>query len=130
MAFKLEQNPLDKNPLFAGTQQGSAKSEKQTSGRKKPTEKPEPKKAKTQPMTAMQEPIAKNDPDAFQRATFIVRKDLLDLLKDYAYTERREIKDVINEIGRLDSFQQKECLGTAIHQMDKSLYLLNCFKVR
>ena len=98
MAFKFDQNPLDTNPLFSGAQQGSAGKEIQTDGRKKTAEKPEPKKAKPQTVTAAPEPPAKNDPDAFQRATFIVRKDLLDLLKDYAYTERREIKDVINEL--------------------------------
>jgi len=31
------------------------------------------------------------------RATFIVREDLLEKLKDLAYTERRSIKEVINE---------------------------------
>ena len=98
MAFKLEQNPLDKNPLFAGMQQGSAKPEKQQPAKQKKTAaKPEPKKAKAKPVPETPA-IDKNDPENFQRATFIVRKDLLDLLKDYAYTERREIKDVINEI--------------------------------
>jgi len=33
----------------------------------------------------------------FTRATFIVREDLLKKLKDLAYTERRSIKEVINE---------------------------------
>jgi hypothetical protein len=32
------------------------------------------------------------------RATFIVRKDLLKKLKNYAYTERKEIKQVVNEV--------------------------------
>lgn len=32
------------------------------------------------------------------RATFIVREDLLDKLKDYAYTDRRTLKEVINEM--------------------------------
>lgn len=31
------------------------------------------------------------------RATFIVREDLLERLKDLAYTERRSIKEVIND---------------------------------
>jgi|YelNatPaOPRAMG01_1025707.scaffolds.fasta_scaffold42144_2 hypothetical protein len=31
------------------------------------------------------------------RATFIIRKDILEKLKDFAYTDRRTIKDIINE---------------------------------
>jgi len=34
--------------------------------------------------------------DGYTRATFIVREDLLKKLKDYAYTERETLKDVIN----------------------------------
>lgn len=32
------------------------------------------------------------------RATFIIREDLLDKLKDYAYTDRRTLKEIINEM--------------------------------
>jgi len=35
--------------------------------------------------------------EGYTRATFIVREDLLEKLKDLAYTERRSIKEVINE---------------------------------
>lgn len=38
-----------------------------------------------------------NLPDKWTRATFIVHEDLLDNLKDLAYTERKTITDVINE---------------------------------
>lgn len=34
--------------------------------------------------------------DNFTRATFIVREDLLKKLKDYAYTERETLKEVVN----------------------------------
>ena len=34
----------------------------------------------------------------YTRATFIVHESLLEKLKDYAYTERRAIKDIINEM--------------------------------
>lgn len=34
----------------------------------------------------------------YQRATFIVRVDLLKKLKDYAYTERKDLKVIINEV--------------------------------
>src|SRR5690554_2029219 len=36
--------------------------------------------------------------DNFTRATFIVREDLLKKLKDYAYTERETLKDVVNKM--------------------------------
>ena len=37
-------------------------------------------------------------PEQWTRATFIVREDLLKNLKDYAYTERKTIKEVVNEM--------------------------------
>lgn len=36
--------------------------------------------------------------DNYTRATFIVREDLLKKLKDYAYTERKTLKDTVNEM--------------------------------
>jgi len=36
--------------------------------------------------------------DGYTRATFIVREDLLEKLKDYAYTERETLKDVVNKM--------------------------------
>ena len=36
--------------------------------------------------------------EEYTRATFIVRCDLLDKLKDYAYTERESLKDVVNNV--------------------------------
>jgi len=36
----------------------------------------------------------------FTRATLIVEVDLLETLKDYAYTERLSLKDVVNNIFR------------------------------
>lgn len=36
-------------------------------------------------------------PDNWTRATFIVREDLLEKIKDCAYTERISIKDLVNE---------------------------------
>ena len=36
--------------------------------------------------------------DGFTRATFIVREDLLKKLKDYAYTERETLKNVVNKM--------------------------------
>lgn len=34
----------------------------------------------------------------YTRATFILREDLLEKLKDYAYTDRRSIKDIVSEM--------------------------------
>jgi len=36
--------------------------------------------------------------EGYTRATFIVREDLLKKLKDYAYTEREKLKDVVNKM--------------------------------
>ena len=36
--------------------------------------------------------------DNYTRATFIVREDLLKKLKDYAYTERETLKDIVNDM--------------------------------
>jgi len=36
--------------------------------------------------------------DGYTRATFIVREDLLKKLKDYAYTERETLKNVVNKM--------------------------------
>ena len=35
--------------------------------------------------------------EGFTRATFILKEDILEKLKDYAFTERKEIKAVVNE---------------------------------
>jgi hypothetical protein len=40
--------------------------------------------------------------DSYVRATFIVKKSLLETFKDYAYTERKNLKQLINEV--LESF--------------------------
>ena len=103
MAFQLEQNPLDSNPLFAGTQQGSAAKSKNTEKpqKKAAADKPKSEPVKTEkkkPAAAAVQTAKTTEPAEYQRATFIVRRDLLDMLKDYAYTERREIKDVVNEL--------------------------------
>lgn len=112
MAYQLKSNPLENNPLFSTQPQSDSapkqpaqepKSEKKTkkSARKssdsvenKIVSAETPVPATTQDQTHEK----KQDMDAYTRATFIVRRDLLKLLKDYAYTERLEIKEVINEI--------------------------------
>lgn len=37
-------------------------------------------------------------PEEWTRATFIIREDLLEKLKDYAWTERKTLKDTVNLI--------------------------------
>lgn len=39
-----------------------------------------------------------NLPDKWTRATFIVHEDRLKKLKDFAYTERKTLKEVVNEM--------------------------------
>lgn len=90
MAFHLDRNPLEQNPLFSAAPPESAENALQ--GRsdakvEKNTSKPvSPRKSQS------------GGSEDYQRATFIVRRDLLTRLKDYAYTERRELKEIINEI--------------------------------
>ena len=95
MAFKLESNPLEGNALFSAPEKEPAP--KSSKAQKKPASAP---KAKAEKKTAAPAPVPAVDPDSdeYIRATFIVRKDLLRRLKDYAYTDRREIKGVINDI--------------------------------
>lgn len=39
-----------------------------------------------------------NLPENWTRATFIIREDRLKKLKDYAYTDRRTLKEIVNEM--------------------------------
>lgn len=90
MAFNLENNPL-----FAGTQ---------------PVQNPSPAAAAEPAAESAANPSAApaSEPDAepngaesdttYVHATFIVRSDLLEKLKDYAFTERRQLKEVVNGI--------------------------------
>ena len=96
MAFELQSNPLDNNPLFAGTAESAPAENPKKKSRIKNKTAAQPE-TKTSPSVSPQ-PAAEPAPEDYTRATFIVRRDLLKQLKDYAYTERREIKDVINEI--------------------------------
>ena len=141
MAYQLKSNPLDNNPLFAGSgepQQGGQAAEQEQSPKKKPrgTSGKQAKQAKKQAAKSQSAkgesaekkaaeqpaekavPAEKNgsdeaDRDAYTRATFIVRRDLLRRLKDIAFTERREIKEVVNEIledaiERIDAEYKKD----------------------
>ena len=95
MAFVLQSNPLENNALFAAPE--PEQPQKPEKPKKSAKTAAEDKPAKAQKKAAAKqspEPI----PEEYIRATFIVRKDLLSRLKDYAYTDRREIKAVINEI--------------------------------
>ena len=118
MAYQLKSNPLDNNPLFAS----AVPEEQEAKPQKKPRsasgkQKKQPKRQAAKPQTAKgasaavkpaeqpAEPVRSKKADSverekgdYTRATFIVRRDLLQRLKDVAFTERREIKDVINEI--------------------------------
>lgn len=123
MAYQLKSNPLENNPLFGAQpepqpeslpepapsqpapqkspQKSAKKSARKPSGRGGQKNAPAPKPTASEPAPQPEPKSARSrkaDNDAYTRATFIVRRDLLGLLKDYAYTERREIKDVINEI--------------------------------
>lgn len=61
---------------------------------KKPKKEDKVKRIKRELTKSSQEGL----PENWTRATFIVREDILDKLKDYAYTERQQIKDIVNDI--------------------------------
>ena len=88
MAFKLQSNPLENNALFAAPEAEPPKKQDKPKKSGKTAAQPKPEA----------DPVVEQDPEEYIRATFIVRQDLLRRLKDYAYTDRREIKAVINEI--------------------------------
>ncbi|HZK83361.1 MAG TPA: hypothetical protein VFC58_01525 [Desulfosporosinus sp.] len=48
-------------------------------------------------------------PENWTRATFILREDLLKRLKDYSYTDRRSLKEIINEMIE-DYLQNKDII--------------------
>jgi hypothetical protein len=108
MPFEMKSNHLENNALFAGTSEPQPKAEPKKKTRTKKKSEPETKKQAPEIQNAVQTDTAseakkpshakEKNGDLYTRATFIVRRDLLKQLKDYAYTERREIKDVINEI--------------------------------
>jgi hypothetical protein len=53
---------------------------------------------RSEPSAGKRGPRPAADQDDYKRATFIVKKDLLEKLKYKAYEERKDIKQIINEI--------------------------------
>ena len=92
MPFELKSNPLENNALFSNSPETESKTaKKQSSGKKK--------SAKQEIPAEIPAPVPEvSAEELYTRATFIVRRDLLVKLKNYAYTERLEIKEVINDI--------------------------------
>jgi len=98
MGFEMKHNPLEQNPLFQSREEipetSPGLSEAPVTRRKK--------KAVTDTSSTLK--TAENaseklsEGSSYVRATFIVREDLLQTLKAYAYTARRPLKCVVNEI--------------------------------
>nr|DAL66553.1 MAG TPA: hypothetical protein [Caudoviricetes sp.] len=87
MAYKLENNPLfnsqeEKKPEIAPAQP----TEKKKRGR--------PQKEDLVRGNSVQEGLT----EEYTRATFIMRVDLVEKLKNYAYTERLSMKEAVNKI--------------------------------
>lgn len=61
-------------------------------------------------------PVQEGLTPEYTRATFIVEVELLEKLKDHAYTERLSLKDLINKIfkGYLETVDEK----TLLHRPD------------
>lgn len=86
MAYKLDNNPLFSNAAADRQQEAPEQPVKRGRGR--------PKKDDIVRGVSAQEGLT----EAYARATFIMRVDLVEKLKDIAYTERLTVKDVINRI--------------------------------
>ena len=93
MAYKLENNPL-----FPQEQAEPEATEKRRRGR--------PQKDNIVRGISVQEGLT----EEYTRATFIIRVDLLEKLKNYAYTERLTIKEAANKL-----------LGEALEREEKRL---------
>ena len=97
MAYKLENNPLfstqEEKPEIAPVQQ-----EKKKRGR--------PQKDDLVRGNSVQEGLT----EEYTRATFIMRVDLVEKLKNYAYTERLSMKEAVNKI-----------IGEALEREEKRL---------
>lgn len=99
---------LENNPLF-----NTAPVKEKPKEEKKPDKKPnKPERSIGRPQNAnivrdnsVQEGLTKD----FTRATFIIEVDLLERMKNLAYTERKGIKETINDLLRksLDSEEKK-----------------------
>ena len=99
MAYKLENNPLfntqeEKKPELTPAHQ----EEKRRRGR--------PQKEELVRGNSVQEGLT----EEYTRATFIMRVDLVEKLKNYAYTERLSMKEAVNKI-----------IGEALEQEEKRL---------
>ena len=66
-------------------------------GQPVPSDKPKIGRARTS-QREYEKSSQENLPENWTRATFIVREDRLKRLKDYAYTDRRTLKDIVNEM--------------------------------
>ncbi len=86
MAFNMSTNPLENNALFKSQEQPKKEAAKGKKGR--------PKKEDLVRGNSAQEGLTED----FTRATFILKVDTLEKLKDYAYTERLSMKEAINKL--------------------------------
>ena len=50
------------------------------------------------PRRVIEKTSQENLPENWTRATFIIREDRLEKLKNYAYTDRRTLKEIVNEM--------------------------------
>ena len=86
---------LENNPLFSQSIQPVADPEPQEAEQEAgPRKRGRPMKADIVRGVSIQEGLTAD----YTRATFIIRVDLLNRLKDYVYTERISMKDALNRI--------------------------------
>lgn len=86
MAYKLENNPLFTPPEETIEKEVAVPAGERKRGR--------PKKDTIVRGNSIQEGLT----EEYTRATFIMRVDLVEKLKNYAYTERMSMKEAVNKI--------------------------------
>lgn len=77
---------LENNPLFTPEQEEEIKRQEA------------PNRGRPKKDTIIREGVQAGLTEDFTRATFILSVDLLEEVKDYAYTERLSMKDAINKL--------------------------------
>ena len=85
---------LENNPLFSQSIQPADPDPKEAEPEAGPRKRGRPMKADIVHGVSTQEGLTAE----YTRATFIIRVDLLNRLKDYVYTERISMKDAMNKI--------------------------------
>lgn len=100
---------IENNPLFSESTKSLLAEQQETSDVKNISE---PEKVVRK--------INSYDSGSFTRATFIVQVKLLEDLKNYAYTERLTLKELVNELLSIGLDNYKKNGGTLLNRKEVS----------